>query len=170
MHEHSHQRITCIDRIWSHFCIIIFFYHFLSLSHPVPGRVIIFSCRAMKKNITASHPPLLSHFGTSRRVHFPAHPPSISIFIPLRNNPPHYPAALRSQLSLSAFIIIKVESRIRHGTKTPLESQSKSRRDLGKIRIRIRPIRIPFAFLPQAHSAAIGCLATFQIDRRSSLT
>ena len=53
MHEHSHQRITCIDRIWSHFCIIIFFYHFLSLSHPVPGRVIIFSCRAMKKNITS---------------------------------------------------------------------------------------------------------------------
>jgi hypothetical protein len=115
----------------------------------------------MKKNITSLQIRRCYLISAHRAEFIFLHIPIHIDFIPLRNNPPHYPAALRSQLSLSAFIIIKVESRIRHGTKTPLESQSKSRRDVGKIRIRIRPIRIPFASLPQAHSAAISCLATF---------
>ena len=91
--------------------------------------------------------PLLSHFGTSRRVHFSAHPPSISIFIPLRTmiaiNPPHCHAALRSQFSMSTSIIIRLVHLSFTRPKALLKIKIKVTEGKIRITIRIRPIRKP---------------------------
>ena len=46
---------SIIDNTRQHLLYLVpfLYYHFLSLSHPVSGRVIFFSCRAMKNNIAS---------------------------------------------------------------------------------------------------------------------
>ena len=106
--------------------------------------------------------PLLSHFGTSRRVHFSAYPSSISILIPLPNNN-NKSTALSCYTALTIFAVgvhyYQIDSLIPHQTQNPTQNQNHGGKNQNH---NPNPAhKNSFQFLPLDHSAVIDCLEAF---------
>ena len=98
---------------------------------------------------STANQPLLSHFDTSRRVHFSAHPPPISIFIPLRNDS-NKSTALSCCTALTVFAVdvhyYQIGSLSFTRPKALLKITIKVTEGKIRITIRIRLIKIPIGF------------------------
>ena len=149
-----------ISCIWSHFYIIIFF-HLVTRSQDELYFLVAELWRTISLHCKSAVVISFRHiaqnsFSCTSPIHIGFHPAII--------------AALRSKFSLSAFIIIKVDSLIPHRIQNRTRITIKVNEEKIRITIRIRPITILFAFFRKLIPRPLIVWRHLQMDRRSSLT